>query len=74
MALEQLSEFLRGQAAPAPTGCQVQHRVRQHSARFRQARKQGLLQWLIAFHRIGVYRQSLLGNIGLLIAVWTGKI
>jgi glycosyltransferase involved in cell wall biosynthesis len=42
--------------------------------RFRLARNQSLLQRQIAFHRAGVYRQSVLGNIGLVIAIWARRI
>lgn len=42
--------------------------------RFCRARQQNLLVRHSAFLRLGVYRQTLLGNLGLMIAAWTGRI
>jgi glycosyltransferase involved in cell wall biosynthesis len=41
---------------------------------FCQARNQGLLERQIGFYRVGIYRQTLLGNLGLMFAVWARKI
>ena len=41
---------------------------------FCQARKQNLLQRQVGFYRAGVYRQTLLGNLGLIVAIWAKKI
>jgi glycosyltransferase involved in cell wall biosynthesis len=41
---------------------------------FCQARNQSLLQRQVGFYRAGVYRQTILGNLGLIFAVWAKKI
>jgi glycosyltransferase involved in cell wall biosynthesis len=41
---------------------------------FRESRKHGLIRRQIGFLNAGVYRQTFLDNLGLLLATWTGKI
>jgi glycosyltransferase involved in cell wall biosynthesis len=41
---------------------------------FRQSRKRGLFGRQIGFLRAGVYRQTFMGNLGLVLAVWIRKI
>jgi glycosyltransferase involved in cell wall biosynthesis len=41
---------------------------------FCQAREKSLLQRQFVFHATGVYRQSLLGNLGLILAIWARRI
>jgi glycosyltransferase involved in cell wall biosynthesis len=41
---------------------------------FRKARQRGFVGRQIGFLDAGVYRQTLLGNLGLALAIWTGKI
>jgi glycosyltransferase involved in cell wall biosynthesis len=41
---------------------------------FRRARKRGFIGRQIGFLNAGVYRQTLLGNLGLILAIWTRKI
>jgi glycosyltransferase involved in cell wall biosynthesis len=41
---------------------------------FRESRKHGFIRRQIGFLNAGVYRQTFLDNLGLLVATWTGKI
>jgi glycosyltransferase involved in cell wall biosynthesis len=41
---------------------------------FRESRKRGLIGRQVGFLKAGVYRQTLLGNLGLVVAVWAKKI
>jgi glycosyltransferase involved in cell wall biosynthesis len=41
---------------------------------FRESRKRGFIRRQIGFLNAGVYRQTFLDNLGLLVATWTGKI
>jgi hypothetical protein len=41
---------------------------------FSESRKRGFVGRQIGFLKAGVYRQTMLGNLGLIVAVWTRKI